>query len=111
MPGMNAIELIERLEKGEFVKALTEKLEETGSGLRSHQIDYGGEPTASLTIKLNFKADSNNLLVVTTQLDNALPKEPKRARTILWIDGGGKFQVQDPAQQVLFPDQRPVRTV
>lgn len=95
----NFSQLIANHEDGLLNTDLSHQVRDIIAALNQHVIDHGGKPSATLSIKLNFKLDSNSI-EVTASTGSNLPKEV-RGKTIYWSTSGNVLTRQNPRQHSL----------
>ncbi|KZL17519.1 hypothetical protein ACQU0X_14715 [Pseudovibrio ascidiaceicola] len=100
-------DLLQSLEDGELQRDATIKMEEVASAITAHVEQHGGNPEASINLKIKFKA-KKGIVEVTPQLTSTVP-QPPRAGSILWPTGNG-FSPQNPQQMHMFDGPREIET-
>lgn len=95
------------LEDGDLQRDATEKLKEVAAALASYVETHGGNPEASIDLKIKFKV-KKNIVEVTPKLTSTVP-QPPRTGSILWPTGDG-FSPQNPQQMHMFDGPREIET-
>lgn len=93
----NFSQLIANHEDGALNTDLSNHVRDIIAALNQHVIDHGGKPSATLSVKMSFKLDSNTI-ELTAKTDTSLPKEV-RGKTIYWSTSGNVLTRQNPRQQ------------
>ena len=108
-------QFLQSLEDGQFHQDCSDKLEEVREKLSQYQIDFGGEPSATLSIKIKLKMEKG-MMTVRPSLDHTLPKEPRSVSTLYLTEKG--LTPLNPKQMDMFrgkpralPENSDVKTI
>ena len=80
-------QILQSLEDGQFHQDCSDEIAKINKTLTEHMLNHGGEPSATLTIKLKFKAEKG-VLAIRPSLDSALPKAPRATSTLYQTEKG-----------------------
>lgn len=88
--------LLSSLDGGNFGTDLDKAIQEINAELSNYVIDFGGKPSATLTITMKFTLDGG-VVEVTPASKSKLPDRP-RGKTPLWLTADNCLTPRNPAQ-------------
>ncbi|PLW79097.1 hypothetical protein [Cohaesibacter celericrescens] len=92
-------QVLQSISDGDFHQDCSDELERVRSTLVEHMLDFGGEPSGTLTIKLKLKVEKG-ILSIRPSLDATVPKKPRSTST-LWMTEKGLTPL-NPKQMEMF---------
>ncbi|WP_068312819.1 hypothetical protein [Polycladidibacter hongkongensis] len=95
------------LEDGDLNADASRKMQQISQALAEHVDTHGGNPEATLTVKLKFKSKSG-VVNVSATLNDTLPQPPRQG-SVLWTSQNG-FTPQNPRQSDMFDGPRAIST-
>jgi hypothetical protein len=104
--------LLANLDCGAFEAELAEKVRDAVAAIHDAAAARGGKPKATMTIKLEFKLDSD-VVEVRKDVSMSLPKV-ERGKSIMWATPNNNLSPRNPRQAELglrVVEQPSVRTV
>jgi hypothetical protein len=98
----NFSQLAATLEDGALNTDLSAQITDIVNTLNDHVLSFGGAPSASLKLKIDFKL-KGGVMQISASNDITLPKSP-RSQSIMWTDANGQLCQQNPRQRDMFSD-------
>lgn len=95
----NFTQLLQQLDGGSLVPTLSNHVQDIVGNLNDVRADEGGEPTATITMKVKFKL-TGDIVEVTPEVKVEQPKRTAH-KTPLWTTEGNKLSLANPRQQTM----------
>jgi hypothetical protein len=84
-------------DNGDFLSGFLEEHRNLILALHQHQMEYGGKPKGSFTLKVNYELDRKLTLNMTAKAEVTPPTEPA-ASAVAWTSADGFVTPENPAQ-------------
>lgn len=97
-------QFLQVIEDGQLHGDLSEALQKISAELSNYQMEHGGTPKATLTLKIDFKLD-RGVFEITPKVDTKLPASP-RGKSVLWSTPSNLFTPANPKQMSMFGGPR-----